>query len=34
MAKIRVYDLAKELGKTSKEVVDILQSMGIEVKNL
>ena len=33
MAKIRVYDLAKELGKTSKEVVDILQSMGIEVKN-
>ncbi|NLF45739.1 MAG: translation initiation factor IF-2 [Syntrophomonadaceae bacterium] len=33
MAKIRVYDLAKELGKSSKEVVGLLLSMGMEVKN-
>ncbi len=33
MAKIRVYDLAKELGKSSKEVVDMLQIMGLDVKN-
>ncbi|SHG56811.1 bacterial translation initiation factor 2 (bIF-2) [Thermosyntropha lipolytica DSM 11003] len=33
MAKIRVHELAKELGLSSKEMVNILQDMGIDVKN-
>ncbi len=33
MAKIRVHEIAKELGNSSKEMVDILQKMGLEVKN-
>lgn len=33
MAKIRVYDLAKELGRSSKELVDVLKDMGLDVKN-
>lgn len=33
MAKIRVHELAKELGKSSKEMVDTLHSLGLEVKN-
>ena len=33
MAKIRVHEIAKELGKSSKEMVDILQKMGLDVKN-
>lgn len=33
MAKIRVHELAKELGLPSKEMVSILQEMGIDVKN-
>lgn len=33
MAKIRVHEIAKELGKPSKEMVDILQKMGLDVKN-
>lgn len=33
MAKIRVHELAKELGFSSKEMVNILQDMGIDVKN-
>lgn len=33
MAKIRVHDLAKELGMESKELVDILKSKNIEAKS-
>ena len=33
MAKIRVHDLAKELGMESKELVDMLKSKNIEVKS-
>ncbi|MEN6327445.1 MAG: translation initiation factor IF-2 N-terminal domain-containing protein, partial [Syntrophomonas sp.] len=33
MAKIRVHELAKELGKSSKEMVDTLHSLGLDVKN-
>ncbi len=33
MSNIRVYQLAKELDKTSKEIIEILASLGIEVKN-
>ncbi|HCF50322.1 MAG TPA: translation initiation factor IF-2, partial [Syntrophomonas sp.] len=33
MAKVRVHEIAKELGKSSKEMVDILQKLGLDVKN-
>ncbi|WP_157048969.1 translation initiation factor IF-2 N-terminal domain-containing protein [Syntrophomonas palmitatica] len=33
MAKIRVHEIAKELGIPSKEMVDTLQKMGLDVKN-
>jgi len=33
MAKIRVHELAKELGLPSKEMVDTLQKLGLDVKN-
>lgn len=33
MAKIRVHELAKELGMSSKEMVDTLQKLGLDVKN-
>lgn len=33
MAKIRVHELAKELGVPSKEMVDTLQKLGLDVKN-
>ena len=33
MAKIRVYELAKSLGKDSKEIIELLKKNGIEVKN-
>ncbi|MDR1616619.1 MAG: translation initiation factor IF-2, partial [Syntrophomonadaceae bacterium] len=33
MAKIRVHELAKELNIASKEMVDILQRLGISIKN-
>ena len=33
MAKMKVYELAKELGMESKELVSELQNRGIEVKN-
>ena len=33
MGKIRVHEIAKELGLQSKEMVDILQNMGLDVKN-
>src|SRR6188474_1963990 len=33
MGKIRVYELAKELGKDNKAVVEIIQGLGIEIKN-
>ena len=32
MSKIKVYELAKELGVTNKEIVDFLKSKNIEVK--
>lgn len=32
MSKIRVHELAKELGKSSKELLDILEKLNIEVK--
>lgn len=33
MSKIRVYELAKSLEKESKDIIKILQSKGVEVKN-
>lgn len=33
MVKIRVHEIAKELGLQSKEMVDTLQNMGLDVKN-
>ncbi|MEN6348040.1 MAG: translation initiation factor IF-2 [Syntrophomonas sp.] len=33
MAKIRVHELAKELGLSSKEMVDTLHNLGLDVKN-
>jgi len=33
LAKIRVYELAKNLNKDSKEIVEILKKNGVEVKN-
>ena len=33
MAKVRVYELAKELGTTSKKLIEALDGMGIKVKN-
>ncbi len=33
MAKVRVYELAKELGTTSKKLIEIMEGMKIEVKN-
>ena len=32
MAKFKVYELAKELDKSSKEVLTFLQEKGVEVK--
>jgi translation initiation factor IF-2 len=33
MSKIRIHELAKEMSKTSKELIDTASSMGIDVKN-
>lgn len=33
MAKIRVHELAKEIGVPSKQLVDTLQNMGLDIKN-
>jgi translation initiation factor IF-2 len=33
MAKIRVHELAKQMGIPSKQLVDILQGMGLNIKN-
>ena len=33
MSKIRVYELAKMLGKTNREMMDLLKDLGVEVKN-
>ena len=33
MTKMRVHELAKELGMDNKELVDILQKKNVEVKN-
>lgn len=33
MAKVRVHEIAKDLGITSKDMVDILLNMGLDVKN-
>ena len=30
---MRVYELAKKLNKTSKDVITVLNSHGVEVKN-
>ena len=32
MGKLKVYELAKELGKTSKEVITIAQKLGMDIK--
>ncbi len=32
MAKIKVHEIAKELGKQSKEIISFLQDKGIEAK--
>ena len=32
-AKIRVYELARELGLTNKEMLDLAESLGIGVKS-
>lgn len=33
MGKVRVYELAKELGINSKKLIAVLQEMGVDVKN-
>ena len=33
MAKVRVHEIAKDLGMSSKDMVDALLSMGLDVKN-
>lgn len=33
MAKIRVHEMARELGMTNREVMDTLKSLGIDVKS-
>lgn len=33
MSKIRIYELAKMLGKTNKEMILLLQDLGVEAKN-
>ena len=33
MAKIRVHELAKELGKENKDIISALQKIGVEVKS-
>ena len=33
MSKIRVYKVAENLGMPTKEVVDLLKELGVEVKN-
>ncbi|HSW35108.1 MAG TPA: translation initiation factor IF-2 [Candidatus Limnocylindrales bacterium] len=33
MSKVRVYELAKELGTTSKKLIEVMESMNIEVSN-
>ena len=33
MGKLKIYDLAKELGLTSKEVIEIAQKLDIDAKS-
>ena len=33
MSKKRLYEIAKELGKSSKEVVEYAQELGLDVKS-
>ena len=33
MGKVRVYELAKELEMKSKQLVEVLQDLGADVKN-
>ena len=33
MSKKRLYEIAKELGKSSKEIVDYAQELGLDVKS-
>ena len=34
MAKIRVYELAKELGKDNKEMENLIRGLGVEIKGV
>ncbi|HEY0138785.1 MAG TPA: translation initiation factor IF-2 N-terminal domain-containing protein, partial [Nannocystis sp.] len=34
MAKIRVYELAKELGKDNKEMETVIRGLGVEIKGV
>ena len=33
MGKVRVYELARELGTNSKKLIDVMKSMNVSVKN-
>ncbi|HHX77132.1 MAG TPA: hypothetical protein GX697_02095, partial [Firmicutes bacterium] len=33
MGKLRVYELAKELGISSKRLIELLENNGVKVKN-
>ena len=33
MGKVKVYELAKELGLTNNELIEKLKSVGVEVKS-
>jgi hypothetical protein len=33
MSKIRVHQIAKELGLPSKDAMDLLNNLGVEVRN-
>ena len=33
MSKIRVHELARQLGRQNKEVIEVLKAQGIEVKS-
>ena len=33
MSKLRVHELAKELGRQNKEVIEFLKSRGVEVRS-
>ena len=33
LAKMKVHELAKEIGKTSKEIISVADELGIEIKS-